>query len=487
MRPIDLLVIGSGPAGLRGAIQAAKLGKRVVMVEKRTSVGGVSVHTGTIPSKTLREAVLYLSGLRQRVFYGRGHRERQELTIDDLLHRLQHTVSREVDVIRDQLLRNGVEVVEGAARFLSPHKLLVTTHGGTQVELDAEKILIATGTHPYRPSHIPFDDHSVIDSDGILSLRRLPRTMTVIGAGVIGLEYASMFQALDVRISLVDERETLLDFLDREITAELTHALRDRGVALRLGERVAGIQHDPDGKVTTRLASGRFLRSEVVLFAAGRVGATEGLALEAAGLQADNRGRLSVDAKFRTSQSHIYAAGDVIGFPSLASTSMEQGRLAACYAFRHGEHQAAELFPFGIYAVPEMSMVGATEEQLRQRGVPYEVGISRFRELARGQILGLESGMLKLLVGLSDRKILGVHILGEGATELIHIGQMAIGLGGTLDYLVESVFNYPTLAEAYKVAALDAWNRLPQPQMPATTDLETEQASTSAAVLSLAR
>lgn len=485
MRPIEFLVIGSGPAGLRGAIQAAKLGKRTVLVEKRTSVGGVSVHTGTIPSKTLREAVLYLSGLRQRSFYGRSHRERQELTIDDLLHRLEHTVSREVEIIRDQLLRNGVEVVEGDAHFLSPHRVEVRTHSGACSELEAEKILIATGTHPYRPNHIPFDDRQVIDSDGILKLERLPRTMTVVGSGVIGLEYASMFQALDVRISLVDERETLLDFLDKEITAELTHALRDRGVALRLGERVAGIAKDPDGKVTTRLVSGRYLRSEVVLFAAGRVGATAELNLEAAGLAADNRGRLTVDAKFRTSQPHIYAAGDVIGFPSLASTSMEQGRLAACFAFRHGEHRAAELFPFGIYAVPEMSMVGATEEQLRAKGVPYEVGISRFRELARGQILGLESGMLKLLVSLVDRKILGVHILGEGATELIHIGQSVIALGGTLDYLVESVFNYPTLAEAYKVAALDAWNRLPQPQTPATTDLET--AAPEATVLALAR
>ncbi len=443
-------------------MQAAKLGKRVVLIERRAQVGGVSVHTGTIPSKTLREAVMYLSGLRQRSFYGRGHRERGELSMEHLSHRLSRTVDSEVDVVRDQLIRNRVELVCGEARFITPHCVRVTGPASGPVDLCAEKILLAPGTEPHRPANVPFDDERVLDSDGVLCMKKLPRSMTVVGSGVIGLEYATIFQSLDVRVSLIDERETLLDFMDREIIAELTHSLRDRNIALRLGEKVASVQVGADERVTTTLGSGRQLVSDVVLFAAGRIGATGALDLPAAGLSADNRGRITVDAHLRTSQPHIYAAGDVIGFPSLASTSMEQGRQAVCHAFGDLREKPPELFPFGIYAVPEMSMVGATEEQLKKKGVPYEVGVARFRELARGQILGIDTGMLKIIVGLDDHKLLGVHILGEGATELIHVGQMVIGLGGTLEYLVDSVFNYPTLAEAYKVAALDAWNRLPR-------------------------
>ncbi len=462
MQRVDFLVIGSGPAGQKGAIQAAKLGKKVVLVERRTSVGGVSVHTGTIPSKTLREAVLYLTGWKQRTFYGRGYRLKQGLTVKDLMERLEITIRHETDVIRDQLVRNGVEVVEGEARFVSPHRVHVRCPRGDVTELEADRVLIATGTEPHRPKDVPFDGERILDSDDILHLKGHPRSITVIGAGVIGTEYATMFGAMDVKVALVEARPAMLDFLDEEIVMELMHHLRDKGMVLRLGETVDRLEIDEHGRVVTHLKSGKQLRSDIVLYAAGRAGCTSGLALEAAGLAADERGRLVVDEWFRTTQAHISAAGDVIGFPSLASTSMEQGRLAACYAFGHPATTCPAHFPFGIYAVPEISMVGQTEQELRRQGVRYEVGVARLREIARGQILGLDQGLLKILFSLEDRRVLGVHILGEGATELIHIGQAALVLGGTLEYFVENVFNYPTLAEAYKVAALDAWNRMPR-------------------------
>ncbi len=463
MRQVDFLVIGSGPAGQKGAIQAAKLGKRVCLVERRSRVGGVTVHTGTIPSKTLREAVLYLSGWRQRSFYGRGYRLKHDVGVGDLMERLDLTIAHEIEVIRDQLFRNGVETVDGRAWFVDPHRVRVEKPGGELEDILADRILVATGTRPLRPSDVPFDESHVIDSDGLLRIRKLPRTMTVIGAGVIGVEYATIFSALDVKVSLVDGRDKVLGFLDREIVSDLEFHLRDRGVVLRLGEHVASIERAGD-KVLTRLKSGKLLRSDVVLFAAGRAGCTDELNLAAAGLAPDDKGRLVVDTHFRTKAGHIYAAGDVIGFPSLASTSMEQGRLAACHAFGHDTTTFPELFPFGVYAVPEISMVGATEQELAAKGIPYETGVARLRETARGQILGIDSGVLKILFSLETRRVLGVHILGEGATELIHIGQAAMALGGTLDYFVENVFNYPTLAEAYKIAALDAWNRMPRLQ-----------------------
>lgn len=462
MQRIDFLVIGSGPAGQKGAIQAAKLGKRVVLVERRVSVGGVSVHTGTIPSKTLREAVLYLTGWKQRGFYGRGYRLKKGLTVEDLMERLDITVRHEIEVIRDQLLRNGVEVVEGSARLISPHRLRVTGARGDVTEFEAERILIATGTEPHRPKEVPFDGARILDSDDILSMKGQPRSITVIGAGVIGTEYATMFSAMDVKVALVETRPVMLDFLDEEIVSELMHHLRDQGVVLRLGESVDRLEISDNGRVVTYLKSGKQLRSDLVLYAAGRMGCTQSLGLEAAGLSADSRGRLVVDEMFRTKQPHIFAAGDVIGFPSLASTSMEQGRLAACYAFGQPATTCAAHFPFGIYSVPEISMVGSTEQELQQKNLRYEVGVARFREIARGQILGIDQGVLKILFSLDDRRVLGVHILGEGATELIHIGQAALVLGGTLEYFIENVFNYPTLAEAYKVAALDAWNRMPR-------------------------
>jgi NAD(P) transhydrogenase len=456
----DLLVIGSGPGGKRAAIQAAKLGKKVAIIEGRRVVGGVTVHTGTIPSKTLREAVLYLTGWTQRGLYGHSYRLKQHLTIDDLMQRLEITIRNEVTVIENQLARNGVGTIRGWASFVDPHTIEVATPEGEAVRYHAERIVLAVGTTPLRPASVPFDDETIIDSDGILKLKKIPRNLTIVGAGVIGVEYASIFSAMDVHVTLIDGRPNMLEFLDREIVDTLSFGLRNRGVTLRLGENVASIEKQADG-INIKLESGKEIRSDLVMYAAGRTGCTAGLKLENAGLSADSRGRIKVDKSFATETPHIYAVGDVIGFPSLASTSMEQGRVAACHAFGKPAASVPEHFPFGIYSIPEISMVGATEQELTTANIPYEVGIARFRETARGQILRLEEGLLKLLFSLEDRKLLGVHIIGEAGTELVHIGQAVLALGGTLDYFVNTVFNYPTLAETYKIAALDAWNRMP--------------------------
>jgi NAD(P) transhydrogenase len=460
MEHYDFIVIGSGPAGQKGAIQAAKLGKKVAIIERKAVVGGVSVHTGTIPSKTLREAVLYLTGWDQRGLYGYGYRLKPRVTIEDLMQRMQITLQHEIEVIQNQLVRNGVTVIEGLGSFKDPHCIRVTLPNGKPVMFEAEKILISTGTQPLRQRKIPYDDEGIVDSDGLLRLKQIPNSMIVVGGGVIGVEYASIFSVLDVEVTLVDGRTTLLEFLDREIVDEFMHELRNRGMIFRLGERLASVERNTKGQMIAVLESGKRLRADLVLFAAGRVGNTQSLKLKNCGLVADERHRIKVNKNYQTEVPHIYAAGDVIGFPSLASTSMEQGRLAACHAFNHPATSQPANFPFGIYGIPEMSMVGMTEQDLTEKKIPYEVGTARLRETARGQIMGLEGGLLKILFGLGDRKILGVHIIGEGAAELIHIGQASLVLGGTLDYYLENVFNYPTLAEAYKIAALDAWNRL---------------------------
>jgi NAD(P) transhydrogenase len=460
MRNFDMLVIGSGPGGQRAAIQAAKLGRRVAIVEQREILGGVTAHTGTIPSKTLREAVLYLCGWREKGFYGRNHRVKAEITAADLMQRLNVTIRQQIEIIQHQLTRNGVTVITGAACFADPHTVRVTDLAGHEQLCRADHIVIATGTVPHRPAEIPFDDVTIIDSDGILGIRDIPRTMTVIGAGVIGVEYATIFSALDTRITLIDGRNTILDFVDSDIVDSFRHDLQDRGIALRLGEEVERVERQADGRAVTRMKSGRRVVSDLVMVAAGRLGATATLGLGNAGLEADARGRLTVDEHLRTVQPHIYAVGDIIGFPALASTSAEQGRKAACHAFGLRAEGAPELFPFGIYAVPEISIVGRTEQQLRAKGVAFETGLARFRETARGQIQGGNEGLLKLIFDLDDHRLLGVHIVGEGATELIHIGQAVMAHEGGLDYFINSVFNYPTLAEAYKTAALDAWNRI---------------------------
>src|SRR5262245_4598822 len=454
----DLLVIGSGPAGQRAAIQAAKLGRRAVVVE-RTQVGGVSVNSGTIPSKTLREAVMYLTGLSQRALYGESYRVKEVITMEDLALRTRKVVEREIDVVRAQLARNHVELVSGTARFEDPHTVAVERDGEALHRLSGEIVVIAVGTEPFRPPAVDFDERTILDSDGLMHLDQVPGSVTVVGAGVIGIEYASMFAALGAKVTVVEKRERLLDFCDSQITEGLQYHLRDLGVVFRLGETVTAVERHQGGTIT-RLESGKQIAADVVLYAAGRQGATEALQLENAGLESDARGMIAVDGHFRTAVDHIHAAGDVIGWPSLAATSMEQGRLAAAHAFGDDSHTLSAILPIGIYTIPEISYVGKTEEELTEAAIPYEIGISRYRELARGQILGDSYGLLKLIVSLEDRTLLGVHVLGTGATELVHIGQMVMCTSGTVDYLVDSVFNYPTLAESYKVAALDAMNKL---------------------------
>ena len=453
----DLLVIGSGPGGQRAAIAAAKLGRRVAVVDRRDMIGGVCVNTGTIPSKTMREAVLYLTGMAQRELYGASYRVKNDISIGDLTSRTQHVIGREVEVVRAQLLRNHVDVLIGTAEFVNPHT--VALDGPDHVTVSADRIVLAPGTRPARPDSVAFDDVRVVDSDGILGLDRVPMSMLVIGAGVIGVEYASIFAALGTRVTVVDQRPQMLEFCDEEIVESLRFHLRDLAVSFRFGEEVSSVEVSQQGAITT-LSSGKRIAAETVMYSAGRQGATEELALERAGLEPDRRGRISVDENFRTRVGHIYAVGDVIGFPALAATSMEQGRLAAMHAMGESAHALAGLQPIGIYTIPEISYVGATESELTDGQVPYEVGLSRYRELARGQIVGDSYGMLKLLVHATERTLLGVHVFGTGATDLVHIGQAVMGCGGTVDYLVDTVFNYPTLSEAYKVAALDATNKL---------------------------
>ncbi len=459
----DLIVIGSGPGGRRAAIQAAKFSKKVLVVEKHDRVGGVSVHTGTIPSKTLRETALNLSGWREREFYGQSYRVKQNITAVDLKNRLHMTLDHEVEVLKHQFARNTVETLTGEASFLDAKKIKVVLDDSEVLYFTSDKYIIAAGTKPYRPDHIPFDGTRVFDSDEILAMKRMPRSLAVIGGGVIGVEYATIFSALDIPITLIEARETILDFVDKEIVAELMHELRERGVAMRLGCKIKDVQRIKNGRCTITMDNGREVRTDMILFAAGRYGATEELNLSAMGLQPDERGRLKVDKRtFQTEVPNIYAVGDIIGFPSLASTSMEQGRIAACNAFGQSAYDPPEFFPYGIYAVPEISTIGMTEEEAKENAIPFEVGIARFRETSRGHIMGLDSGMMKMIVSIETRKLLGVHIIGEGATELIHIGQAVLNLGGPLEYFVENTFNYPTLAEAYKIAALDVWNRMPR-------------------------
>jgi NAD(P) transhydrogenase len=459
MREFDLFVIGTGPAGQRAAVQAAKLGKRAAVIEKRREVGGVCVDTGTIPSKTLREAVLYFTGFQQRGIYGSSYRLKDRISMQDLLFRCDYVIRREVEVTRDQMLRNGVALIPGVASFLDPHTIRVCGAQET-VDVRAGKVVLAPGTIPAPPPGVEVDGRNIITSDMILGLERLPRTLTVVGAGVIGCEYASMFAALGVEVTLVDRRPRLLDFVDAEIAEHLMFQMREMKCTFRLDETVARVQVEEPRRVVATLQSGKRLVSELLLYSVGRLGATSELDLPAAGLQADDRGRLAVNERFQTAQPHIYAAGDVIGFPALASVAMEQGRLAACNAFGVTSHSFPHLLPYGIYSIPEISMVGKNEEELTAAGVPYEIGVARYREIARGAILGDDSGLLKLLFHRETRRILGVHIIGTSATELVHIGQAVLAFDGTIDYFVNNVFNYPTLAECYKVAALNGYNKV---------------------------
>ncbi len=458
----DFVAIGSGPAGQRAAVQAAKAGRRAAIVERRFALGGSCLVTGTIPSKTFREAVLHFTAVRDHPERRRFARVEYRPTAEQLLERVEQVMRLECGVIEDQLRRNDVTILRGEAEFLDPHTLAVTGTDGRR-EVTAATFLVAVGTRPAEPPDVPADGDAVLLSDDIARLSRIPRTMVVVGAGVIGIEYASMFAAVGVDVTVIDRRDRPLEFLDQEIVDELVHLMRRRKVTFRPCEGVDRLEVlDGNGqkKVAVLLESGKRIVADMVLFSVGRVGATDGLRLERAGLAADERGRLAVDQTFRTNVPHVFAAGDVIGYPSLAATSSEQGRLAACHALGLPAHPMAPHFPIGIYAIPEISMVGEPEHILTARKEPYEVGVARYREIARGQILGDGDGLLKLLFAREDQRLLGVHIIGTGATELLHIGQTVLGLGGGLEYFLRTVFNYPTLAECYKVAALNAANKL---------------------------
>lgn len=455
----DLIVIGCGPAGQRAAVQAAKIRKKVAIVDRRQVVGGVCVNTGTIPSKSFKEAVVFLSGIRQRTIYGPAFRVKPDIRMADLTFRCNRVMQTEIETIKAQLQRNHIDMLYGHAAFIGPHTVEISNQAGS-VRKTAEKFVIAVGAKPHRPEHIEFNGTTILDSDDVLNLAEIPRELTVVGGGVIGTEYASMFAALGVSVTIVDQRKRLLGFVDEEIIETFHYHMRSLGVRLSLGEEVATCETRGDKQVVTVLKSGKVIVSECVLYSAGRQSATSDLGLTSVGLSTDERGKLHVNEHYQTEVAHIYAAGDVIGFPALASTSARQGRLAACHAYDIKETPVEFPLPFGIYAIPEISFVGKNEEELTQAGVRYEVGIARYREIARGQLLGDEIGMLKILFHRETRALLGVHIIGESATELVHIGQAVMSLGGGLDYLREAVFNYPTLAECYKVAALDGYNKL---------------------------
>ncbi len=455
----DLLVIGCGPAGQRAAVQAAKIRKKVAIIDRLDQLGGVCVNTGTIPSKSFKEAVLFLSGFRQRSIYGAGYRVKNEIEMDDLTFRCNRMMQLEAEVIKNQLSRNHVEVLHGHARFKDANTVMIESHADTKIKT-AEKILIAVGARPFRPDNIQFNGTSIFDSDDILSMKQLPRNMTVVGGGVIGAEYGSMFAALGVHVTIIDARRRLLGFVDEEIIECLQYQLRSMGVTLRFGEEVKSCRTREDGQVVTELKSGKVIVSDSTLFSAGRRSATDDLGLESVGISVGERGKISVDENFLTSVPNIYAAGDVIGFPALASTSGAQGRFASCKAFGIEDDRMEVPLPYGIYSIPEISYIGATEEELTSKEIPYETGTARFREIARGHIVGDDNGMLKVLFHRETQQVLGVHIIGESATELVHVGQAAMALNGGLRYLRDAVYNYPTLAEAYKVAALDGYNKL---------------------------
>ncbi|HTA66984.1 MAG TPA: Si-specific NAD(P)(+) transhydrogenase [Bryobacteraceae bacterium] len=459
MQTFDLLVIGSGPAGQRAAIQGAKLGKRVGVIERREVVGGVCVNTGTIPSKTCREAVLHLSGYYYQNVYGVNYRVKEKINMADLAFRVQHVIKTEIDVIQAQLSRNNIELITGIASFIDPHTVRFQNSRGQQT-YSSEAIIIATGTKPACSPKVPTNGRNIVDSDQVLDMPEIPKTLIVVGGGVIGVEYTCMFAALGVRVILVEKRPRLLEFADSEMVEALSYNLRDHRVTMRLNEEVESVEELPDGSVVANLESKKKLSGDALLYAVGRQGNVDELNLSAAGVEADSRGRIKVDADYRTTQPHIFAVGDVIGFPSLASVSMEQGRIAAARAFGKIIQSNPASYPYGIYTIPEISFIGKTEEQLTDEDVPYEVGVAYYREIARGQIRGDTTGRLKIIFHRETKKVLGVHIIGEGASELLHIGQAVMIFEGSVEYFVDTVFNYPTLAECYKAAAFNGLNKL---------------------------
>jgi NAD(P) transhydrogenase len=458
MQCYDLIVIGSGPAGQRAAIQASKTGKKVALIEKREVIGGVCINTGTIPSKTMREAVIHFSGFHYQEIYGMNYRVKEKVSMADLSFRVQHVIKTEIDVTQAQLSRNNIEMLTGQASFRdSTHVDVENSRGRSTIE--APFVIIAVGTKPAASAKVPTNGRNIIDSDQILLMTEMPKTLIVVGGGVIGVEYTCMFATLGVRVILVEKRPRLLEFADSEMVEALSYHLRDSRVTMRLNEEVESVEESNGGVVAT-LQSKKKISGDSLLYAVGRQGSVAELNLPAAGIEADSRGRIKVDADFRTSQPNIFAVGDVIGFPSLASVSMEQGRVAAGRAFGVPLQSSPAFYPYGIYTIPEISFIGKTEEQLTDEDVPYEVGVAYYREIARGQIRGDTTGRLKLIFHRETRLLLGVHIIGEGACELLHIGQAVMVLGGTVEYFVDTVFNYPTLAECYKAAAFNGLNKL---------------------------
>jgi NAD(P) transhydrogenase len=459
MQSYELVVIGSGPGGQRAAIQAAKAGKRVAVVEKQTMVGGVCINTGTIPSKTMREAVLHMSGFYDQVFFGANRQIKENITMNDLNFRVNRVIENEAAVLKDQLKRNGVDLYHGIGSFMDPHHLRVENTTGYN-ELEADNVVLAVGTKPAVNARVAINGRNIVNSDQILSMPSIPKTLIVVGGGVIGVEYACMFSTLGVRVIIVEKRPRLLEFADAEVVEALSYNMRDRRATMRLNEEVESVEELPDRKVAANLVSKKRIVGDALLYAVGRQGNIDQLNLAAGGVEADERGRIKVDADYRTSQKHIFAVGDVIGFPSLASVSMEQGRIAAAKAFGLPAESDPAGYPYGIYTIPQISFIGKTEEQLTEEDVPYEVGVAYYREIARGQISGHTDGRLKLLFHRETLDLLGVHIFGEDAAELLHIGQAVLLLKGKISYFIHTVFNYPTLAECYKAAAFNGLNRL---------------------------
>jgi NAD(P) transhydrogenase len=455
----DLIVIGCGPAGEKAGAQAAYFGKRVCVIERALVVGGSCINTGTVPSKTLRESALYFSGLKQRGLYGIDYSLKDNLTIHDFMHHEREVVEMERRRILKNLELHHIELIRGEANFEDAHTVVVPGPGAAR-RLRGEVILISTGSKPHRPPEIAFDDVRVFDSDTFLQMERIPKSLAVIGGGVIGCEYASIFMALGVKVTLVDGRDRLLSFLDAEISDRLAARFSALGMQLWLNDRPVKVQTTPSG-VDLQMKSGKTLHTESALLAAGRRAAVDGLGLEKAGLAINDRGYIPVDANYRTAVPHIYAAGDVIGFPALASTSMEQGRVAVCHAFGFKYKQrVASMLPMGIYTIPEISAAGETEESCKEKKIDYCVGRALYANNARGHIAGDTAGMLKLIFARVDKKLLGVSIIGEIATELIHIGMTVLDKNLTIDEFIEQVFNYPTLSETYKYAAYDGLGNL---------------------------
>lgn len=455
----DLLVIGSGPAGHKGAIAAAKLRKSVAVIDRENMLGGVSLHSGTIPSKTLREAILYLSGIEQRAFYGKDYTLKEKINRDDLRVRIRKVLDQEIAIVKDQFRRNGIKIINGTAQFIDTHTLEISSDE-SRSRISGEKILIACGTRPAHHPTVPVDGKKIFDVDQLGLLREIPKEIIIVGAGVIGLEFAAMFAALNMEVTIIEQRDDILDFVDKEIVERLIYHMRNLGVIFRLGEKVISVKIDQKDQVVANLESRKKIRGNTLLYAVGRQTNADTLNLEVVGIKTDQRGKIKVDENYQTTAPEIFAVGDVIGFPALAATSMEQGRIASHHMFGYPVKHSPDILPYGIYTIPEISMIGKTEKQLTDQRIPYEFGIAKYEELARGQIHGDRIGLLKILFDPDDLRVLGVHAIGESATELIHIGQAVMYLEGTIEYFRDAVFNYPTLAEAYKVAALDGLNKL---------------------------